>query len=293
MKTTRHIAITWLLSIILSGVVTPIGAQGHGMQIGLRGGTALHVGKTARPQLGYQGGLDLSYQGMWYISNDCYAGLRLGIGATIGQEKWKQQVEQEIDHQDVLGNPIHYTISGQVQCLSKRTEINVPLLLALRLQGFTLNIGPKLGVGVVNNVHQQVNDGHVKAYFVPYGVSVIDNSAIGTLPVGDACDTHIPTQLTAYVSAEIGYEWALHARYDRFGEKYIGLQVYVDYGIWTSNLTQSDIFSVSEVGYGADPIIHVAPLAQQNLGTKPLQLGIRLYYAFHNTDTRGHGWRRW
>ncbi len=269
-------------------------AQGHGFQVGPRGGTALELG-GGQPPLGWQAGLDMGYQCMWYMSHDNYLGFRIGAAASYGNRQLSAGLDDTFTQRDQLGNDIRYTVSAQVRQTARQIELEVPVLFSMRLHGFAMNIGPKVGINILDKYDLSVKQGDVVGYFIRYDVPVHNDPAVGAFPPDGITQSgeNIMPPMTLYLTAEVGYEWALHPTYERFTERYIGLQLYADYGVFALQRSAADrVFDISPAGAGKNPFIQVTPAFNGIGSLTPLHVGIRFYFTIQSVDYPGHGWHR-
>lgn len=283
----RIIYILFLLTVSMS-----MSAQGHGLQIGLRGGAAMSLdrGASAVPV----GGINLDYRCMFHLRSTTDLGFSLGLDVAYQQQKNNQSVQSFLEKTDYQGHLIQYTLSADISQTGHRFDLSMPILFALRTHGFTLHLGPRLTLGNWTNYQQKVNDGSVVAYFPEYGVPVYDDPATGAFTEQNKQKDIATSEFRFGVGlrVEMGYEWEVGTPYSRTKEDYIGLMLFIDYHLWTMNKADnSNVLNIDAATATSSPMIHINPLSADD--ACPLAVGVRFYYAFQTVDYRGHGWHRY
>lgn len=272
-------------------------AQGHGLSIGVKGGLSDWQAKdVSNSSLGIYAGLDIGYQCMWRTQQEIYIGLRTGAGIAYQTGSYSVAANSQFSNTDYYGNQMDYSIRADVKADTKQLNVDVPVMFAARIHGFALNIGPRLHFPVYDAYKQELSNTNVDVYYPRYDVPIHNDPLFAKWNTADMKSEGHKAQPTVMLSlsAEIGYEWALHDWYAYGNEQYIGLQLFVDYGLWgaysknTSSMMTVEPISVA----GQFPEIKVGNIADAGVLAKPLTFGVRLYYTFQSTDYSGHGWKR-
>lgn len=283
----RIIYIVFLLTAAIG-----MSAQGHGFQIGLRGGAAMALDKGS--SVVPLGALNVDYRCMFHLRSTTDLGFSLGLEMAYQQQKNSQSVQSTLEKTDYQGHLIQYTLSADISQTGHQFNLSMPILFALRTHGFTLHVGPRLALGNWTNYQQKANNGSVVAYFPEYGVPVYDDPATGAFTDRNKQIDISKSEFRFGVGirAEVGYEWEIGRPYSRYNEQYIGLLLFADYNVWTMGKSAtSDVLTIDAATATAAPAIHIAPLSNHDI--YPLAIGIRFYYAFQTVDYPGHGWHRW
>lgn len=272
-------------------------AQGHGFTIGIKGGLSDWKAKNvSNSSLGGYAGLDIGYQCMWRMQQEMYIGLRTGVGITYQTAAYKVDAISQFSNNDYLGNQMEYSIRADVNVDTKQFNVDIPIMFATRLYGFALNIGPRLHFPIYDTYKQKLYNTNVDVYYPKYDILIHNDPALAKWNTDDLKSEGNNAQpvLLISLSAEIGYEWALHDWYTNGSEQYIGLQLFVDYGLWgTYAKTKSSMMTVEPIAFvGQVPEIKVGNIADAGVLAKPLTFGLRLYYTFQTNDYSGHGWNR-
>lgn len=258
----------------------------HILRVGLAGGGGLHLTPAdcvMKSNVGGGGALAFDYA--FYKSFDKVdLGLRTGLDLGYMYLPYYAEFAQQYSNVDYLGNQMDYTTSGVVKIAQHQLLATIPLMFALRSNGFVCNVGVRLQTAVYQTGKQHLSNPIVTAYYPAYNVAVTNELITGIVE-----DSHLSTpldfpsiSLECYAAMEIGYEHEI-----RNTNSAIGVLAYVNMGFL--NLLKAT---------GA-PIIQVAPITDMNnpaptvtinnaynaLLTSyiPMQFGIKVYYAFHLT----------
>jgi len=268
-------------------------AQGQGVQIAPKGGIAMWKGSGVKSSLAPVGGLELGYTARWSVMRDVHMGFRLGAGASYAAPQLTADLQDQYDKQDYMGLQLQYTNTANVKEKHQQLNVEVPVLFAFEAHGFAINIGPKLLVVMSDKYTQTVNSANIDVYFPEYKVTVHNEAPTGLLqtPYERSGNNTLP-KLSVLLSAEVGYEWAVGNRYSRKNEQYIGVQLYVDYGLWNQRPTETAFLDVAPItGPYQQPTVTVGTIpAAQKLNY--LSAGLRFYYTIQTVDYSGRGWHR-
>lgn len=283
--------------LIVLFVLLPIGlwAQGQGLQLALKGGISQWTGKDIQAQLCPMGGLDLGYTIRWRMGNDTQLGLRSGLGFAYATSQFSATLSDQYSRTDYYSNTLQYTTSASATEKHQQLQLDIPVLFALQTHGFTIHLGPKLIYIASDRYTQTVDQADIQAFYPRYGVTVRNTAPTGRLvtPYSTSGSQGLPS-LTLALSGEIGYEWSIGERYSRKSEQYIGVQVFVDYGL-KSFLppTQEAFLSVAPITAARQtPAVFVGTIAAAN-SLNLFSAGLRVYYTIQSVDYPGRGWHRY
>ena len=272
-----------LVMIVLGTPAFANTAKYNLLQVGLQGGGTYHFVLSESMM---QGGLGasgaFSFEIAHYKSHPTAdLGFKTGFSLGFQHSAYKANFQQKYSNCDYYANQIDYTTSGQVHIQQQQVFATLPLLFALYHRGVTWNIGMRFQVGLYEMSKQQLSNPVILAYYPAYGVHVTNELITGRL-VDDLPSQSInrySMTLNALVSTEIGYEHRFSAN------SALGVLLYCNVGIWDKlpEPTHEPIIQVDPI---TDPLAPVPSVtindAQSSLlsSTIPLQLGLKLYYAF-------------
>lgn len=273
-------------------------AQNSLWTLGVRAGATmvLDPSPAAMQSVGPAASFEASYT--YYAS----AGSRVGIGLHVGAELGYRQVvntsayEDAYTRYDYYGNRMDYTVTASAISRSVRCFVlEVPLMIATRVKGFSLDVGIKPQLPISGRIAQSVNDLHLSAYYVPYAVTVPDELIIGNVTDAmlhqEAAYSDLPT-LNLLASAVMGYDWSLPGG-NRWG---LGAYADVEAFAWRRHPALAS----------PDPLVDVAPIRDmtypvpnvtihlRTLGRQPRYLcfGVRATYSFITRSSSRGGLHR-
>ena len=268
--------------------LSPCLAQTSMLSIGVRGGGQTYlptaaVGATGevRPGFGGTGGLDLRYTYYGAVGAQAELGCAIGAGFGYGAAGIKGTNTDVYSNTDYLGNTIDYTVTSDFTQRDRFAKIDVSLLFAMRLNGFTLNVGPRFMLPLAANRSLTINEANIDAYYPAYDVHVVNQLITGKLET--PYTENRPSNISKYhllVAAEIGYEW-------RFNRHALGVQLFAEAAVWSNQLpitnNQSPIISVSPITDASNPVpvVTVGSVESFVAHHRYIGLGVRAYYAFH------------
>ena len=281
---------------LLSIVLNPIMAQTSVLSVGVRGGgqmwlpsTVTGVTADVRSGIGYTGALDLRYTFYCDVSNTASMGLAVGAGAGYGSTVLQGTNVDAFSNTDYLGNQLDYTATTAFQQTDRFAKAEASLLLAMRFGGVTLNIGPRFMMPFADLHLLKVTQSTIDAYFPQYNVHVVNEQATGVLPTPLMRQEKLSLpKYNLLLAAELGYEWTFDKQH------IIGLQAYMDFGVWSSNssaaLPLTQFVSVSPImdATNPTPTVTVASPEMYIKGRRYLDFGIRVYYAFSIESDKGY-----
>ena len=256
----------------------------HIIRIGVNGGGTYNLIPTdcmLRGKIGGSSALGFDYT--FYTSQKATdIGFKTGLELGYLYSPFHAQFEQQYSNVDYLGNQMDYTTSGVVDIAQNQLYASVPLMFALRSNGFVWNVGVRLHTGLYQSGKQQLKNPLVHAYYPKYDVTVTNELITGVV-ADDQLSTSLvfpSLSLECHAAMEIGYEYAI-----KNTNSAIGVLAYFNMGLWNSLPQAIEV-----------PIIQVAPItdkdnpvptvtvnnAYSSLLTSyiPMQFGVKLYYAF-------------
>ena len=256
----------------------------HVLRVGLAGGGSLCLTPSDCAMTGNIGGggavaVDYAFYKSFYKVD---LGLRTGLDLGYRYSPYRAQFEQQYSNVDYLGNQMDYTTSGVVDIAQNQLYASIPLMFALRTQGFVCNIGVRVQMPFYQIGKQQISNPIIQAYYPKYDVTVTNE-----LITGIVADNQLSTPLEfpsilleCHAAIEIGYEHEI-----RNTNSAIGVLAYFNMGFWNSlpKATGAPIIQVAPIMDKNNPVPTVTVNNAYNaLLTSyiPMQFGIKLYYAF-------------
>ena len=255
----------------------------HELRVGLAGGGVFNLTPEDCEMKGNIGGSGvLAFDYAYYKSlKNVDLGLRTGLDLGYLYSPYRAEFEQQYSNVDYLGNQMNYTTSGVAEITQNQLYASVPMMFALRSNGFVWNIGVRLQTALYQPGQQHLSEPVIQAYYPAYDVTVTNELITGIVADNQLSMPLAPSPiiLECLASAEIGYEHTLKTK------GAIGFAAYVHAGVWNSLPKATDT-----------PIIQVAPITDKNTPVPavtvndaysslltsymPLQFGLKLYYAF-------------
>lgn len=259
----------------------------HILRVGLVGGGAFNIiPSDCAMTATIGGGGALAFDYAFYKSFDKVdLGLRTGLELGYLYSPYRAQFEHQYSNVDYLGNQMDYTTSGVVDIAQNQLYASVPLMFALRSNGFVCNLGVRLQMPFYQIGQQQLSNPLVQAYYPKYDVTVTNE-----LITGIVADNQLSTPLEfpsilleCHAAMEIGYEHEIKNK-----NSAIGVLAYFNVGVWNSlpKATDSPIIQVAPIMDKNNPVPTVTVNNAYNaLLTSyiPMQFGLKVYYAFHLT----------
>ena len=262
----------------------------HVVRVGLNGGCTYNLVPTdcvMKGKIGGSGTLGFDYTFYKSRKNMRYqkttdVGFRTGLDFGYLYSPYRAEFKQQYSNVDYLGNQLDYTTSSVVEITQNQLYASVPLMFAMRSNGFVWNIGVRLQTALYQSGKQQLKNPLVEAYYPKYDVTVTNELITGVVAEEQlSMPLELPSiSLECHAATEIGYEHQIYRT-----KNAIGILAYFNVGFWNSLPKATDT-----------PIIQVAPIADKNnpvpavtvndayssllTSYMPLQFGIKLYYAF-------------
>lgn len=284
--------------LLVIGLCLPlmVMAQGHGVQFGVRAGMGMFLSPEMNSTLGPRAGIDISYLYMARVGSWTDLGLRTGLGIGYQQNRWSMPVESHFFTMDYLNNELDYTLKASIQETGRQVWAEIPIMMALRTQGFAFNIGPKLQLAYTP-YQQSLTETSVDAYYCDYDVTVHNVSAVGAFSDNDKEQSGFGALplVQLNLSAEIGYEWRVNPVYSPWYDRYVGIQLFADYGLMSFNIhSDAPFMSVTMIESAeSTPHVETGILTRDCLSRiAALNCGLRIYYTFQVVDHSGHGWHK-
>jgi hypothetical protein len=256
----------------------------HVLRIGLAGGGAFNLTPSECAMTGdLGGGGALAFDYAYYKSfSKVDLGLKTGLDVGYQYSPYRAQFEQRYSNMDYLGNQMDYTISGIVDVKQNQIYASLPLMFALRSNGFVWNIGARVQMAIYQVGKQQLSNPMVQAFYPAYGVRLSNELITGVVAENQMC---LPVEFPAIAldimaTTEIGYEYTFKRT-----KNAIGTVAYFNMGIWNSlpRATDAPIIQVAPITGKDNPVpVVVVNNAYRTLLTSyiPMQFGVKLYYAF-------------
>ena len=285
MKVKKYIVVLCLLSFIFC----PGQANTSMLSIGVRGGGQTYlptaaVGATweVKPGIGGAGAIDLRYTYYGAVGAQAELGCAIGAGFGYGAAGIKGTNTDVYSNTDYLGNTIDYTINSDFTQRDRFAKIDLSLLFAMRLNGFTLNVGPRFMLPLAANRSLTINEANIDAYYPAYDVHVVNQLITGKMET--PYTENRPSNISKYhllVAAEIGYEWRMTNQHA------LGVQLFAEAAVWSKQtpnpLTPNPLIQVNPITDASNPVPVVTIGSVESFVTnrRYLDFGIRAYYAFN------------
>lgn len=256
----------------------------HVLRVGLAAGGLFNLTPdecVMTSNIGGNGALVFDYA--FYKSlNNVDLGLRTGLDFGYQYSPYRAQFVQQYSNVDYLGNQMDYTTSGGVDITQNQLYATIPLMFALRSNGFVWNIGVRLQTAMYQFGKQQLINPLVQAYYPRYDVTV-NNELITGVVANDQLSMHLEypsVSLECYATTEMGYEHEI-----KNTNSAIGVLAYFNMGVWNSlpKATGAPIIQVAPITDMNNPVPTVTVNNAYNAlltSYTPMQFGIKLYYAF-------------
>lgn len=215
------------------------------------------------------------YQGFGKVD----LGFKTGVDVGYLNNQFHADFQQEFTNLDYLNHPMYYTTSGVVDVNKHQLYASVPLMFALRTNGFIWNIGIRAQAAFQQTGKQQLSDLVIDAYYPEYDVHITNELITGLLTSEQlSMPMNLPKiSWDCLATTEIGYEH----RINQYAA--IGFLAYCNVGLWNdlSYNRNTPIISVSPILSADSPVPTVTVNnAMESLLTfhRPLQFGIKLYF---------------
>ena len=288
-----------LTTILLTLSLLPLFAQGRsGFQVGLQGGINTRFDND-RPALGFGGNVDIRYVYFADLSLRSQLGFQIGVGAEWTRSALHRRLSAEQDvmtynrqsNGQMTAIPVHYTLTAEADYTDQQLALSVPIRMALRLSGVSIDLGPTLHFPLRDSYALSLSSGTVDAYFPQYGVHVVNDPTMGVFPATgtDLKGDGVAPRMTLSLGGAIGYEWRFGRQsYPRAYSHYaaaatehrLTIQVVADYPVW-----QNSTFTLPPVSIIASAAA-MPPVSLPEL-SRPLTIGLRVAYSlFPSTQSR-------
>ena len=268
--------------------VPAIVSQIDRFSIGLRGGVASMMHKTMTLNTangawkpGFDVILDLQYAHYWQQGTAPQVGILTGLSVGYNRSTVVSQYDSISNIMtDMDGDNVRYHWSGKATEKDGQVMLEVPLMFSMvTLNGFFMNIGPRVQVPVFNHYNQTITDGVITLENITKGVSVTNEPVTGALGNKEVTKgTQKMSTINVLLSAELGYEFKLK------NNNSIGLGVYANYGVYSlyKNEAGKQLFNVT-LPTGGDAPVNVFTTTQaytQNNALGFFDCGLKLNYNF-------------
>jgi len=297
-----------LLSVLMAGGV--LKAQYNDFSFGLRGGASTYFTMdNLKPQFGGLGGFDFNYTFLTTNDSVFFIGARTGLSIAYSTSALSGPY---MDHfQNVWSNAypggmhLDYVVTaGNVAAKTQQLQLEVPLMGAIQVKGFTMAVGLKFMFPVMSKSTQTISDDwKVTAYFEEMGYNVDNDRNHSVIAIGDLTDKEVKMEkkscvpsFNAMASLEVGYEWKL-GQENKSG---LGLLFYLDYSLWNTYKSEKSstnrFITIAPAESSADMPANVKVGMMYNLMADELNyfsVGAKLYYRFrtksHPKSSYGYG----
>lgn len=254
------------------------------LRIGLAGGaTYLLTPSNNIADSRWGGGGMLTYDCTFYKALDALEiGLRTGVDVGYLYTQNDMHFENQFNNIDYLGNTIEYTTSGHMDIVRQQLHATVPLMFAMRTQGFIWNLGFRLQATVYANIAQQLSEPMIQAHYPAYNVTIFNELITGVV---DDNQLHMSTEylsptFACFAGTEIGYEYRINRKNS------IGAIAYFDVRFWDmlSKSENGPIISVDPISNSENPVpivqVHAADpwVSEADI---PLQFGVKIFFSFN------------
>lgn len=267
------------ISLLVLCLTTSLWAQSSLISLGVRGGGSIYLtDKSVQGNTGGQGMFDFGYTYFWKIRTGCELGIRTGVDFGYSGQSLKGDHEDSFVNTDYLGYRIQYNTKAVYKQNVHQLQVEVPLMFALRTNGFYMNVGAKFMMPVWSQYKQVFSEAHINAYYEVTDVWVRDKVITGILDSEYKLSgkEHLP-QYNVLASLELGYEW-------NFNKYRVGLGIYIDASPWSYSKPIEDgpIIEVSPISDPNNPpaqvIVHPIPITGK---FHDMDFGIKVYYGIN------------
>lgn len=269
-------------------------AQEHQLTVGASGGVMLLNPQTEQEGVGQTplpaGALSLGYTFLADVSSSFALGFSMGLEAGGAMTALSGRLTEQFTNTDYLGNTMQYTVTTDFSDRQKLLFAQVPLMLTMRASGLTISLGAKASMPIRSSAEQVLKSPSIAAYYDLTGVTVTDRLITGVVAPEDMRKSFagIFSDLAVKASCELGYEWQLEA------QSAFGLRVFADvsvYGNYSSSAPGGRLITVAPITDAANPAPQVTVAHASELycrQTLPVELGVKLYYAFVWNNRKGN-----
>ena len=150
----------------------------HYLRLGLQAGGIGNVAKyenTLKNKVGFSGAFDIDYLYFSAVATEKRSldlGVRAGLNIGYAGPRYSLAFSDQFSAKDYLDNIIEYTTSGECQVKANRMTLSIPVMFALRANGFVFDIGPIIRINLLTKATQRFENSLVAAYYPAYGVEV-------------------------------------------------------------------------------------------------------------------------
>lgn len=278
-----------IISLLALCLTTSLWAQSSLISFGLRGGGSIYLtDKSVQGAFGGQGIFDFGYTHYWMLRTGCELGIRTGVDFGYSGQLLTGDYQDSFVNTDYLGYKIQYNTSAAYKQNIHQLQVEVPLMFALRADGFYMNVGAKFMMPVWSQYEQILSEAHIKAYYEVTDVWVRDQVITGILDSEHKLSGkgYIP-QYNVLASLEIGHEW-------KFNKHRVGLGIYIDAAPWSYSKPTEErpTIEVSPISNPDNPpaqvTVHPIPFTGK---LHYMDFGIKVYYGIYLPDRRYVGLR--
>jgi len=264
-------------------------AQSNVLTFGLRGGAGNLMPQSEQEVKGSWGPVGYFDFGYLYLApaGKVELGLRTGLSVGYVQNALSGSFSHQFTNTDYEGAEMLYTTSAAFTERQQQLVGQVPLMLAMRANGFTLNVGAKLRSALWQSGTTTLSDPMIDAYYKAADIHVRNEVITGVLTDDQLTMKSAwgAPKLGVGVGAELGYEF-------RLGEKGImGVQLFADYTVYSNfEPSASPIISVAPISDASNPVPAVtvsSPTASLVSRMNPMEVGLKLYVGVDLLTAKG------
>lgn len=249
------------LLMMMLAVTMIAAAETHNLTVGLNAGAATYTTDAeASNRFGPSLGLQVNYTCLWSLGN--YSPLSMGVATGLGlgwtQTGLSMDWHTQYVNVDFAGHQLQYTMQGTATQKDRQVQAELPLLLAFKAAGFRLNVGPKVMYVFPRTYSLSLGEANSDLDFLDFGVHMSDDPIAGQLPADRMTQSGstLTPALNLLLTAQVGYEFFINEQHA------IGLQAYIDYGLWNSYSNQNP----------TNRFIDVAPITDPNTTTPQITI---------------------
>ena len=260
------------------------------LSFGARGGLDFLMPRSnlfTNSKVGGAGAFDLGYTYYWNTRNSGDWGIHTGISAGYATNGAQVNFNHQFTNYDYMNNEMLYTVSGSAEISLQRVFVEVPLMTALRTNGFFLQLGLKAQFSAWSRASQSLKNPSIDAFYVPFDVHVTDELITGLVAPADMQKTFKNSApfVNLLVATRIGYEFEVG------NNGKLGIAAYLDYNAWNNyaDTRNKPLISVAPISDPAKPVPEVTvndAFASVISGIHPLQVGLTVYYTIELGGSR-------
>ncbi len=254
-------------------------------------------GSALKAKAGAQAGIEGAYTFLTNVGGEVEVGLRAGAGVSYQQTTLTGEVTDSYTNVDFQGHPMLYENSTNVKQQHNIYSVDVPLMAAINIYGFTMLAGARAEWLLKDNYEQKLSNPVIRATYTEYGVTMVNRLVSGVLSEQQCRQTgenDIP-RFRLQVGGEIGYSHVLFEGYDFRHRVAVMLYAYYDVFSACGAATTNRFIDVAPIisATSPAPTIRVGSMGAYTSDLRNLQVGIRLAYSIETIDYQRFGWHNY